>query len=47
MIYQIVDRDGNVLGEFDDYGEAAERLNDINDQCGPLAGLRNISEPDD
>lgn len=47
MVHQIVDRDGNVLGEYDDYGEAAERLNHINDRCGPLAELRTIGEPDD
>lgn len=43
MIYQIVDRDGDVLGEFDDYDEAAEQLNDINDQFGPVARLCTIT----
>lgn len=40
MIYQIVDRDGHVLGEYDDYAEAIERLSALNDQCGPIAEPR-------
>lgn len=46
MIYQIVDHNGNVLGEYDDYAEASERLNNLNDQLGPFAEMRNISEPE-
>lgn len=44
MIYQIVDINGEVLGEFDDYAEANEWLIHIIDQSGPIAELRNISD---
>lgn len=44
MIYQIVDLNGEVLGEFDDYAEANEWLIHIIDQSGPIAELRNISD---
>lgn len=39
MIYRIVDSSGETLAEYNHYNEAAERLNDINDQSGPIAHL--------
>lgn len=42
MHYQIQDISGEVIGEFDDYDEAAEWLMHINDQHGPIAQLVHV-----
>lgn len=44
MIYRIVDLDGDVLGEFEDYESAAEWLQHVNNQSGPVAHLTFVSE---
>lgn len=45
MTFQIVDHMGQVLGEYDDYAEASERVNNLNDQFGPYAQLRHVPDP--
>lgn len=44
MTYQIVDPEGQIVGEFDDYGEAAEWRDSLNDQLGSYAELRCVSD---